>query len=379
MAAIASQKPVSSIAVAFAGHSGSYLPLYPDRKEGAGPDHRSLLLTPPNSISPTHPAHKQGAGVRATPCDWDIDRDIDLQDAVEHAAAQDLVPSSSALSREALAGLEEANQITPAILAKYHLPKIFLGNRSMPVRAIMAQLAQSVPGYSSIQPAKARRLVVAALEHRAGGGLHGEVVFEKVGWGRWRVKGQQPLPGQGVPIGARSARSGLTPPPSVESSGGLRIPRVHNMHDEYTGSWAAGSPLSYGDEEMADGMSLDGSDTSDSDSSDRDDVDMDMDDQTEDEDWSAVGPDALRSGALALPRQARDYNLISRMSEARLRTASSQSVPSRAGRVPTPSFSRPSRPFASRAYTGPVHTASSFGVNKSELEAVEALVSMGSM
>lgn len=389
MAAIANTRPVSNIAVAFAAqNASSHIPIHRESADGAASDHRSLLLTPPNSISPTLAAHKPRASVRVA----ELDSDIDLQDAVEHAAAQDLMPSSG-LSRKALAKLEVANEITPTILAKYHLPKIFLGHGSMPVRDIMAHLAQSVPGYSSIPPAKARRLVVAALEHRSGGGLHGEVVFEKVGWGRWHVKGQKPQSGQGVPIGAHGASSGLTPPPSVDSAGGLGIPRSRNMRDVSCGSWAAGSMRSSRDEEMADGMSLDGSETSDSDSSEDMDMDMDieMDDQTDEEDWSAVGPDALRNSALHRPRKERDYNLLSRMSGdynllsrtsgVRHRTPSSQSVPhSRAGRIATPAFNRPS---ATRGYTGPVHTAyaSSFGVlgNKSEREAIEALVAMGSM
>jgi hypothetical protein len=376
MATVANVRPVSNIAVAFAAQSAScHIPIHRESAAGAAPsDHRSLLLTPPNSISPTLPARKHHPGLRVA----ELDSDIDLQDAVEHAAAQDLMPSSG-LSREALAGLEAAGEITPTMLAKYHLPKIFMGHGSMPVRDIMAHLAQSVPGYSSIPPAKARRLVVAALEHRSGGGLHGEVVFEKVGWGRWHVKGQTSLPGQGVPIGPHGAPSGLTPPASVDSAGGLTIPRSRNLGDVYSGSWAAGSMESSRDEDMADGMSLDGSESSDSDS-DPEDMDMELDDQTDEEDWSAVGPDALRNSALRRPREERDYNLLSRMSGARFRTASSQSVPlSRAGRVATPAFNRPS---ASRGYTGPVHTAyASFGVlgNKSEREAVEALVAMGSM
>jgi hypothetical protein len=315
-----------------------------------------------------------------------VDSDIDLQDAVEHAAAQDLPPS--ALSREALAGLEAAGQITAAMLAKHHLPKIFMGHGSMPVRDIMAHLAQSVPGYSRIPPAKARRLVVAALEHRAGGGLHGEVIFEKVGWGRWHVKSRKEQSAQGVPVRAPGAsRSGPTPPASVDSTGGLTIPRWRNERDVYSGSWAAASMESSRDEDMADQMSLDGSETSDSEASEMD-LGDDLNDETDEEDWSAIDPEALRIGSRGHRIEHRDYNYISRMSGARFRSTSAQSVPlAHARRTATPSFHTSSAfntTSASRTNAGTVHNlhASSFGVlgnSKSEREAIEALVAMGSM
>jgi hypothetical protein len=368
-------KPVSNIAVAFAAQSASSnIPIQRDGGNVAASDHRSMLLTPPNSISPTLPAHKHRPDLAEPPLQ--VDSDIDLQDAVEHAAAQDL--PSSALSREALAGVEAAGQITAAMLAKYHLPKIFLGHGSMPVRDIMAHLAQSVPGYSRIPPAKARRLVVAALEHRAGGGLHGEVIFEKVGWGRWHVKGQRSPSGQGVPIGAPGAsHTRYTPPASVDSAGGLLVPGSRKKPDTYYGSWMANSPQSSQDEEMADKMSLDGSEDSLSDTSEMD-LEHDLNDDTDEEDLAAIGPEALRQGSRGHRLVYRDYNYLSRTSGARYRSASAQSVSlSRAGRAPTPAFNPSS--FASRGNTGTLSASPGVLDNNSERAAIEALVAMGSM
>ena len=91
------------------------------------------LPTPPSSISPTLPAHKRRpvpvAGRLHTPEEESMD--IDLQDAVEHAAAQD---QPSALSKEALAGLDATRQITALMLAKHHLPDIIEGHGAMPIR-----------------------------------------------------------------------------------------------------------------------------------------------------------------------------------------------------------------------------------------------------
>jgi hypothetical protein len=236
--------------------------------------------------------------------------DIDLQDAVEHAAAQD---QPSALSKEALAGLDATRQITAPMLAKHYLPEIIVGHGAMPIREMMAHLTQSVPGFSGLPPAKARRLVVAALEHRAGGGLHGEIRFEKVGWGRWSVAG----PGstaRGMPIGGSRRGNRSTPPASVDSASGLQIPKLHGGHDVYSGSWIAGSWSPHridDDEEMADQMSLDGSgDSTESDSASEMDLEEDLNDDTDEEDWSAMGPETLnnarRGPRLQLPKPNAD-------------------------------------------------------------------------
>ncbi|PSN67894.1 hypothetical protein BS50DRAFT_351347 [Corynespora cassiicola Philippines] len=382
MATVATTKPVSNIAVAFAAQSVSSN--FPASHGGhaSAPAHSGRLPTPPNSISPTLSAHKRRPGmpvVGRTQSPASGDMDIDLQDAVEHAAAQD--QPASTLSKEALAGLDATRQITALMLAKHHLPGIILGHGAMPIREMMAHLTQTVPGFSRLAPSKARRLIVAALEHRAGGGLNGEVKFEKVGWGRWSVAGQAGQNARGIPIGA--TRTGPTPPASVDSNAGLQIPKNMRYEREvYSGSWGAGSPDSR-DEEMADNMSLDGSDATDSDTSEMD-LEQDMDDETDQEDWSAIGPDTLRNRPQRGTRPVyRDYNHLSRTAGARFRSASAQasSLP-RAGTT-APTFTNTAFFSASRGNAGNFH-ASSTGVmgsggQNAERDAIEALIAMGSM
>lgn len=317
--------------------------------------------------------------------------DIDLQDAVEHAAAQD---QPSALSKEALAGLDATRQITAVMLAKHYLPEIIVGHGAMPIREMMAHLTQSVPGFSGLPPAKARRLVVAALEHRAGGGLHGEVKFEKVGWGRWSVAGSGSS-ARGMPIGG--SRQGATPPASLGSAAGL-VAKGRSGRDIYSGSWAAGSwsPHRNGeDEEMADQMSLDG-DSTDSDSASDMDLEADLNDDTDEEDWSAMGPGALRDNRTGPRREYRDYNYLSRTqtSNPRYRSASAQAHSLPHGRTATPIFNRNNLPVPSASrgnhvvnagttspFSSTPFNASSGAVagTGAEREAIEALIAMGSM
>ncbi|EAT77870.1 hypothetical protein HBI56_192460 [Parastagonospora nodorum] len=381
MAAI-NTKPMSSITAALAAQTGGF-PMQ---------DGSHTMPTPPSSISPTLPAHKRRpaplAGRLHTP---EEGMDIDLQDAVEHAAAQDL---PSALSKEALAGLDATRQITALMLAKHYLPEIIVGHGAMPIREMMAHLTQSVPGFSGLAPAKARRLVVAALEHRAGGGVNGEIKFEKVGWGRWSVAGSGSS-ARGMPIGG-SRTGNRTPPASVDSVSGLQIPKQRGGRDVYSGSWAAGSwsPHRAGeDEEMADQMSLDGSgDSTESDSASDMDLEDDLNDDTDEEDWSKMGPDALRDTRRGPRREYRDYNYLSRTqtSNPRYRSASAQAHSLPQGRNTTPVFKHSlAVPSASRgnhvvnagtSSTTPFNTTSA-GVSSTgaEREAIEALIAMGSM
>lgn len=374
MAAVANVKPVSNIAVAFANRSATAnIPIPRD----GGP--ASAMPTPPSSISPTLPAQKDRSalpGAVRSPSPLSRDMDIDLEDALEHAAAQD--QPAPALSKEALAGLDATRQITAIMLAKHHLPNIILGHGAMPIREMMAHLTHSVPGFSGLPPAKARRLVVAALEHRAGGGLHGEVKFEKVGWGRWSVAGHSSQPNRGVPIGAHgTSHHGMTPPASLDSQAGLHIPKnLRQGRDVYIGSWGAGSPDDR-DEDMADQMSLDGSEDSESEASGMD-LENDMDDETDEEDWSAVGPEALRQKRQPTRPVYRDYNYLSRT----FRSVSAQSVPhSHAARTPTPAFQSGSY-TASRGTAGTLPASTGVMGSRGQLaerEAVEALIAMGSM
>ncbi|RPB28345.1 hypothetical protein L211DRAFT_751284, partial [Terfezia boudieri ATCC MYA-4762] len=75
--------------------------------------------------------------------------------------------------------------ITPSLLAKHYLPGILLQHGPLAIRHLTAYLIASIPGFSNIPPAKQRRLVVGALE---AGGVNGDVIFEKVGWGRWDAR-----------------------------------------------------------------------------------------------------------------------------------------------------------------------------------------------
>jgi hypothetical protein len=313
--------------------------------------------------------------------------EIDLLDAVDHAAAQD---QPSALSKEALAGLDATRQITALMLAKHHLPDIIRGHGAIPIREMMAHLTHSVPGFSGLPPAKARRLVVAALEHRAGGGVHGEVKFEKVGWGRWSVAGSS-AQACGMPFGSFRAGDAATPPASIDSLGrGLHIPKTLHERDTYQGSWNAGSwspPHKMdGDEDMADQMSLDGSDDDVTDSDSASEMDLEeMDDDTDQEDWSTMGPEALRETRRGPRREFRDYNYLSRTqsSNPRYRSVSAQggfSLPQ--GRTATPTFntldaSRGNRAAATGAAPPAARANATSGA--AERDAIEALIAMGSM
>lgn len=149
--------------------------------------HPRPLPTPPNSISPALPPHGLKAQLqkaRLTP----IDSDLDLQDGQDEAAGVHGSPRSSPY--------DSAGAITPMMLAKFHLPEILLSHGPLAIRHIMGYLTTSVPGFAGIPPAKARRVVVSALEGRGGGGegggLDGDVEFEKVGWGRWDARRRGP-------------------------------------------------------------------------------------------------------------------------------------------------------------------------------------------
>lgn len=344
-------KPVSNIAVAFAtqqlpsvdipkshdaGHPGintkhrvsASLP--PARQHG-------LLPTPPNSISPTLPPHKVRSAAHRGHAQ--VDSDIDLQDAVDHAAS---LGQPQALSSAALSGLESSGAITPQMLARDYLPEVLLPHGPMAIRHVLAHLTQAVPGFSRIPPAKARRIVVAALESRGGGGESGDVLFEKVGWGRWdaRIRGQPPREGQ-VPSSGTDGHLAMSPPSSIVGSytmsnaGGLQIPKSHHFGDRrdmYSGtSWTGDSAISSHDEEMddmdvvqdeADKMSLDGGDN-DSTSShagpDDTPISEHSDDATDEEDWAAIGPQALRRESVVRSGSLVNYNALSYSSSSRMR------------------------------------------------------------
>ncbi|KAF5669637.1 STB3 SIN3-binding protein [Fusarium heterosporum] len=247
------------------------------------------LPTPPNSISPSLPAHGLKAQLHKAKLE-PIDSDLDLQE-------------SSDRRRSISPTLEASGAITGSLLAKYHLPEILLNHGPLAIRHIMGYLTTSVPGFSGIPPTKARRLVVGALEGRGGegGGLDGEVEFEKVGWGRWdaRKRGQasrhrQGTPpssyGAGIPINKNSGRDNR-PRLSIASSNGDSVHFSHDDHDVYMM------------EHEADKMSMDGSGSASCSEAPDDDVAMndDPEDATDDEDWAAMGAAALRAESYPNP------------------------------------------------------------------------------
>lgn len=265
----------------------------------------NALLTPPSSISPELAAHPTHAGALSPP-PINIERDTDMQDDYDLERAS-LPSGGTPLSRGALSSLDGAVAITPSFLAKQHLPRILLGGGPRAIRHVMGELNHTVPGFSRIPPAKARRIVVAALESRDGGGVDGSVTFSKTGWGRWdaHVKGASRDSGVG------SFQEGnLSPPRSEHGSyaasyndSAIHIPAGH-MHskrrEHYSGgSWTASSIREEDEldmdmdpiEEAADNMSLDG-DSSDS---------SETNDETDNEDWTAAGVEALRKASLPSP------------------------------------------------------------------------------
>lgn len=247
------------------------------------------LPTPPNSISPALPAHGLKAQLRKAKLE-PIDSDLDLQD------------SASGHHRSVSPVSEASGTITSPMLAKYHLPEILLNHGPLAIRHITGYLTTSVPGFSGIPPNKARRLVVGALEGRGGegGGLEGDVEFEKVGWGRWdaRRRGQPPRDGHVTP-----PRDSAVGPASIPiSKAGWRDvqDRRNNLDASYGGD---SIHFSHDDRDIsmleheADKMSLDGSATASCSEAPEDDMVMndDPEDQTDDEDWAAIGAAALRA------------------------------------------------------------------------------------
>ena len=324
-----SSNKTSSIAFAFAGKTDSVnIPKPRDAGFWAGRNtfaavvarpvssgkQPSALPTPPNSISPTLPPQGfKSAGPPTPPAAATVDSDIDLQDAVDHARAQDQPQHGLATIRGSLADIDAAGAITPTLLAAYHLPDILLENGPLAIRHVMGYLTTSVPGFSGIPPAKARRLVVGALEGRGSGtgyqGVDDDVIFEKVGWGRWdaRRRGQPPRQ-----TGSCGLRSGRHPSPSFRSEGilgtssrdersrdlGTRMGADRDSEAEYD---TLPEDVSMQEHE-ADKMSLDGvGSCSSSDSLDDDPMlDDDYDDVTDEEDWASIGAAALRQGSFPL-------------------------------------------------------------------------------
>jgi len=315
----------SSIAMAFAGRTESVdIPKPRDSNFWAGKEsfaavaakslplkHNAGLPTPPNSISPSLPpqAYKArgSSGPLTPPTVTHVDSDIDLDDAVGHAKAQDS-PQRGLTTRglRKLADLDAAGNITPSLLAKHHLPGILLEHGPLAIRHVMGYLTTSVPGFSGIPPAKARRLVVGALEGRGSdglqGGIDGDVIFEKVGWGRWdaRKRGQPARETRDPQHHASHPQSALRIPVSS-----TRRDRTREMATSHDSDRDYDTPMEDipSPEHEADRMSLDGIEEScstDEPPQQRKVPNFDLDDVTDEEDWASIGAAALRQSSYPL-------------------------------------------------------------------------------
>lgn len=261
------------------------------------------LPTPPNSISPGLHPH----GLRAQLLKASLDPAVPHLDLRSHNADNKTQFDTGAHAAPGSPPDDATGALTPAMLAKHHLPGILLNHGPLAIRHITGYLTSSVPGFAGVPPAKARRLVVGALEGRGssglGGGLDGDVVFEKVGWGRWDarrrdqpsrnaatcqvIQDASPSYMSGIPItgGAtwsnertRIAGESSSPDNSMAFS---HDDRGFYMHDD-----------------PADKMSLDGDEAASSSEAPDDDDDVAMDDPedvTDDEDWAAIGAAGLRA------------------------------------------------------------------------------------
>ncbi|KAI1097528.1 putative Sin3 binding protein-domain-containing protein [Jackrogersella minutella] len=262
------------------------------------------LPTPPNSISPTLPPHGLKAHLQRATLDT-VDSDLDLHEGADHS------PIGSP-------AFESTGAISPALLAKFHLPEILLNHGPLAIRYIMGYLTTSVPGFAGIPPPKARRLVVAALEGRGqghgveGGGANGDVEFQKVGWGRWDARRRGQASRQSVGEGNSSSY-----PTSIPISKGVGWNADRSRLNARATSYGNSAAFSHDDRDVnmmeneADKMSLDSLEgpASASCSSAPDDEDMNMNDDpedaTDDEDWAAVGAAALRAASYSSPTEAR--------------------------------------------------------------------------
>ena len=324
MAAINNKPPISTIGMALAGKSGSVDIPKPavagvwDGKETfasvaaksvPSKGRRGELPTPPNSISPSLPPHAFKDTLDhapLTPPAHGVESDIDLQDAVEHAAAQDKSARGYAFGtgNNSPGEVDSTGNITSTLLATHHLPGILLSHGPLAIRHIMGYLTTSVPGFSGIPPAKARRVVVGALESRgeangeAAGGVEGDVIFEKVGWGRWDARRR----GQSSTSGSRRNSPNAMPHGRKSSS-----PYARNTyhiahrprHPRNRMPSLTSVSISHQSENEADRMSLDGGGGGSASCSEAPEdafADDDEGEVTDEEDWASIGAAALRSG-----------------------------------------------------------------------------------
>ena len=338
-----------------------------------------ILPTPPHSMSPDLPPHNHvdSQPLRVQGTSPNLGSDVDIHENTPQAQRNAL----NAEALDSLGDLDSAGAITPGMLGKHHLPDILLNHGPLAIRHIMGHLTTSVPGFSRISSAKARRLVVAALEGRGSGlegGAESDVIFDKVGCGRWdaRLKGQ-PL----------RERANVTPPRSLPSS-------YSHPYSQPSGSDLYGSSLPYSaephseqdyeDHDMleheADKMSLDGNDDGYASSEPADpmmDIDLGEGEVTDEEDWASMGAAALRARSLPTSGRAPGgghlYQPVASYSRQRSYTPAVPPMPNIAQSVPVTTQIPPSTNSGLTLPSGVVVDDSQ------ERAAIEALLSLGSL
>lgn len=319
------------------------------------------LPTPPNSISPALPPHGLKAQLQKAKLE-PIDSDLDLHEADLHHVGSPAFDSTGA-------------PITPALLAREYLPEILLSNGPLAIRYIMGHLTSVLPGFATIPPAKARRIVVGALEGRGNEGegnrKDGDVVFEKVGWGRWdaRRRGQPQrhaspngLDSLGIPISAKEWPTGR-PRLTASSLGEESAAFSHDDRD-----------LNMMDHE-ADKMSLDETASESPSCSENEDVEMgdDPDDVTDEEDWAAVGAAALRAASYQ-GLKAASFSPAYQLRSSRIQASNPGGLLSVSANVPS-CLARSAQPPSHLDISAAFGRAS----DVQEREAVEALLRLGSV
>lgn len=370
----------------------------------------SMLPTPPNSISPSLPPHylrdRSAKQISAGSTIPSVESDLDLGSSGFDSKSEDCHKFNGSSTDDESFGLttaklELAGAITPRLLAKHHLPDILIDHGPLAIRYLMGHLTSSVPGFSRIPPAKARRLVVGALEGQSEDDselpLNPDIVFEKVGWGKWDARrvgqprrecltvAQDTIPENtasttpsllihldsstheaGSPFASGNSRKlGLGGRHHLSTIDRVRSSDCEGHHDQDFDSL----------ENEADKMSLDGDHaTSSSDAAQIERLDVPMgdnpEDVTDDEDWRSIGAEALRKSSLPAGGGFRRNYFALRTSSSRHRGASSHSRYEVARSAPT-LIKRTRTPDLRRKL-------SAVDVGHSERAAIEALLSMSS-
>ncbi|KAI5306478.1 hypothetical protein KEM56_000709 [Ascosphaera pollenicola] len=277
----------------------------------------------------------------------DIDSDLDLQEAVDHAHAQNQPLYHNRQQHQHLHHQQQLlSEITPESLAAYHIPEILLNEGPLAIRHIIARLNQKIPGFSRIPAARARRVVAAALEEGAleknRQNQFKESMFKKAGSGHWDASSAAAAAAASrgsavdrtqmniVSPGSSSssfASSMLTEHPQgrhVRSSSMTTMaesattafsysetPEVSGLKDRCNAMSHEADKMSFG--YGYDDISMDDDDDDDdrcdrgsvvgNNDDDDDDLDMDWneaDDMTDEEDWAQIGADALRARSYGL-------------------------------------------------------------------------------